>query len=71
VLLSTVTGYDVAATTNNNVVTTGMTLNTSASLGIVSLAEPWNPVQTMGVLVTSGTAGSFTLQWAQNVSSAR
>jgi hypothetical protein len=69
VLLSTVTGYDVAATTNNNVVTTGMTLNTSASLGIVSLVEPWNPVQTMGVLVTSGTAGSFTLQWAQNVSS--
>jgi hypothetical protein len=48
VLLSTVTGYDVAATTNNNVVTTGMTLNTSASLGIVSLVEPWNPVQIDG-----------------------
>jgi hypothetical protein len=70
VMLATATGYDTTATTTNNLVTTGLTLNTTASFGVVQTAEPWNPVQISGVLTTSGTAGNFTLQWAQNVSSA-
>jgi hypothetical protein len=69
-LLATAYGYDAASATNNDVVAAGLTLNTTGSFGIVSLAEPWNPIQVNGVLVTSGTAGSFTLQWAQNASSA-
>lgn len=69
-LLATAYGYDAAATTNNGVVAAGLTLNTSGSFGIVSIVEPWNPVQVNGVLVTSVTAGLFTLQWAQNTTSA-
>jgi hypothetical protein len=69
-LLATGYGYDAAATTNNGVVAAGLTLNTTGGFGIVAIAEPWNPVQINGVLVTSGTAGFFTLQWAQNVSTA-
>lgn len=69
-LLATAYGYDAAATTNNGVVAAGLTLNTTGSFGIVQVVEPWNPVQVSGVLVTSVTAGLFTLQWAQNTSSA-
>jgi hypothetical protein len=68
-LLATAYGYDAAATTNNGVVAAGLTLNTTGSFGVVQVVEPWNPVQVNGVLVTSGTAGFFTLQWAQTASS--
>jgi hypothetical protein len=51
------------------VVAAGLTLNTTGSFGVVQVVEPWNPVQVNGVLVTSGTAGFFTLQWAQTASS--
>jgi hypothetical protein len=70
VMLATLFGYDAAATTNNGIVGAGLTLNTSGSLGAVSIAEPWNPAQVSGTLVTSASAGLFTLQWAQNTSSA-
>lgn len=70
-LAATFWGYDALATTNSNFVGGGLTLNTQASLGAgVATAEPWNPVQLHGSLIIAGTAGSFTLQWAQNTSSA-
>jgi hypothetical protein len=70
-LAAVVTAYSTAATANTNVVTSGITLNTTASLGVgVFTAEPWNPVAVQGSLITGGSSGSFTLQWSQATSSA-
>lgn len=60
---------DNTGTTLADVVISGLTLNNSPSGGIIQTVEPWNPVLVLGTLVV-GSAGNFTLQWAQNTSSA-
>ena len=56
------------ATTDD--LSTSLTLNTVISAGVAQTVEPWNTIAVVGLLVVSGTAGSFTLQWAQNSISA-
>lgn len=69
-LLAGVHTTQAAGTATTDDLTTSLTLNTLVSAGVAQTAEPWNTIVVIGLLVTAGTAGNFTLQWAQNTSSA-
>lgn len=49
---------------------TCVTLTTGMSCGVVLTADPFNPCQVTGLLVTGGSSGAFKVQWAQNASNA-
>jgi hypothetical protein len=69
-LQGTVVGLAAGATTVADDLVSGLTLTTGLSVGVVFTADPYNPCHITGVLVTAGTAGTFKVQWSQNVSHA-
>lgn len=69
-LQASVNTYAAASSANTDDLTGCVTLTTSMSCGVVATADPYNPCQVLGLLVTGGSAGAFKVQWAQNVSNA-
>ena len=61
--------FAAASTAATDDLVTCITLTTSMSCGVVLTADPYNPCQVSGLLTTS-SAGTFKVQWAQNASSA-
>ncbi|HEU5110199.1 MAG TPA: hypothetical protein VFT95_16790 [Micromonosporaceae bacterium] len=61
--------YAAASAAATDDVSAALTLTTTVNCGVVATADPFNPCMISGVLVTSGTSGSFTVQWAQSASS--
>ncbi len=68
-LQASVFTFAAASTATTDDLAGCVTLTTSMSCGVVALADPYNPCQVMGLLVTGGSAGAFKVQWAQNASS--
>lgn len=68
-LQASVNTFAAASTATTDDLSGCITLTTSMSCGVVATADPYNPCQVLGLLTTS-SAGTFKVQWAQNASSA-
>ncbi len=69
-LQASVNTFAAASTVTTDDLSGCVTLTTGMSCGVVATADPYNPCQVSGLLVTGGSSGAFKVQWAQNSSSA-